>query len=171
MRKIKTILRLHFESKLSQHQIANSLDLSIGVVNKYIQRAVDCGLDWPLSAEYEDEEKLRKYLRAVKEKADTPPSGIDFGTIHQELKRKGITLQLLWEEQQFGASCQISYAHFCLRYRTWKKTQPQSMRQTHRAGDKVFVDFAGQTVEIIDPKTGEVRRAQIFVGVLGASNH
>jgi transposase len=172
MRQIKTILRLHYESKLSQRQIARSLQLSIGVVNKYLIRAAKAGLGWPLPEEYQDEAVLLKHLQSV---APAPLSvlatAIDFAFLHQELRRKGVTLQLLWEEHKQKVTHSISYNHFCLLYRAWKKTQPKSMRQTHKAGDKVFVDYAGPTLEIIDSDTGEIRKAQIFVGVLGASNY
>lgn len=172
MRKIKTILRLYFEAKLSQHQISNSVQLSVGAVNKYIHRAIEVGLSWPLPSEYEDEERLQTLLKPTsKKEANKAKHGIDFAYIHQEMQRKSVTLQLLWEEHKQTIEKPISYNHFCLLYRDWKKTQPKSMRQTHKAGDKVFVDYAGQTIDIIDPDTGEIRAAQIFVGVLGASNY
>jgi transposase len=171
MCKLKTVLRLYYEAKLSQRKIAKSLQLSVGVVNKYLQRAIEYNLSWPLPAEYEDEAKLAVTLSAVAKKTVSPEPAFDFKEIHQELKRKSTTLQLLWEEYSATTSNPTSYSHFCLLYRSWKKTQPQSMRQTHKAGDKVFVDYAGQTVEVVDPDTGEIRKAQIFVGVLGASNY
>lgn len=172
MRKIKTILRLHHESKLSQRQIARSIQLSIGVVNKYLTRATDAGLGWPLPEEYQDEGQLLQQLQSTAPIViSTLTKTIDFACIHQELRRKSVTLQLLWEEHKKRELQPISYNHFCLLYRTWKKTQPKSMRQTHKAGDKVFVDYAGPTLEIIDPDTGEIRKAQIFVGILGASNY
>lgn len=172
VRKIRTILRLHYESKLSQRQISRSVQLSIGAVNKYLARAISSGLGWPLPDECQDDTELLKRLQAC-ETADisTLASTIDFTFIHQELRRKNVTLQLLWEEHKLKSFAAISYNHFCLLYREWKKTQPKSMRQTHKAGDKVFVDYAGPTLEIIDPDTGEIRKAQIFVGTLGASNY
>jgi transposase len=172
MRKIKSILRLHFESKLSQHQIANSIQLSVGAVNKYIKRAIAAGIGWPLPVECEDEDKLRERLKPpATATAPTPQHGIDFANIHRELQRKSVTLQLLWEEYKPSSLKPISYNHFCVLYRGWRGAQPRSMRQTHKAGDKVFVDYAGQTIDIIDPDTGEIRSTQIFVGILGASNY
>lgn len=172
MRKLKTILRLHFEAKLSQHQIANSVQLSVGVVNKYIKRAQVAGLSWPLSSEEENEDVLKEKLKISGDKKPSlPRHSIDFVQLHQELQRKGVTLQLLWEEYQSAGAKPVSYNHFCLLYRDWKQRQPKSMRQTHKAGDKTFVDYAGPTVDIIDRDTGEIRSAQIFVGVLGASNY
>jgi transposase len=171
MRKIKTILRLHFESKLSQHQIADSVQVSAGAVNKYIKRATTVGLNWPLPAEYDDEGKLRELLKSsTRTEVSRPRYPIVFPDIHRELQRNSVTLQLLWEEYKEISPDHISYNHFCRLYRGWKNTQPKSMRQTHKAGDKAFVDYAGQTVEILDPDTGEIRTAQIFVGILGASN-
>lgn len=171
MNKVKTILRFKHESQLSQHQIAKVLKISSGVVNKYLKLATERGLGWPLPAEYEDEEQLQKFLFSRNQKAESISSPIDFRYIHTELKRKSVTLQLLWEEYSSIITNPISYSHYCLQYRAWKKVQPQSMRQTHKAGDKVFVDYAGQTVKVIDPDTGEVRSAQIFVSILGASNY
>jgi transposase len=170
MRKIKTLLRLHHECNLSQHQIAKSLSLSVGVVNKYLKRAELVGIVWPLSSELENEEELKKKLKP--EKVIKPlENPIDFPSIHQELRRKSMTLQLLWEDYAQVTLKPLSYSQFCLLYRQWRKTQPQSMRQNHKAGDKTFVDYAGQTINIIDPDSGEVRAAQIFVGVLGASSY
>lgn len=175
MRKIKTLLRLHFDCNLSQHKIAKSLSLSVGVVNKYLQMAKNLKLTWPLPQHLEDEQLLNNYLAVHKLQptSDTHKASqsIDFALVRQELKRKGVTLQLLWEEHTKATSSTLSYSHFCYMYRNWRKTQPQSMRQTHKAGDKVFVDYAGQTVAITDPLSGEINTAQIFVGVLGASNY
>jgi transposase len=169
MNKIKIILRLYYESKLSQRNIARSLKLSVGVINKYLQRAAECNLSWPLPEEYEDESKLASLISIVSKRAVLNNVSFDFKAIHQEMKRKSVTLQLLWEELQSTETKSISYSHFCLLYRAWRKSQPQSMRQTHKAGDKAFVDYAGQTVNVADADTGEIRTAQIFVGVLGAS--
>lgn len=171
MRKIKTILRLHYESHFSQHQIANSVQLSVGVINKYLKRAERAGLTWPLSPEYEDETVLKKALQPSAIPVSVEKKSINFTYIHLELRRKNVTLQLLFDEYKSTTAHPISYPHFCLCYRQWKNTQPRSMRQTHKAGDKVFVDYAGQTIDLIDTDTGEIRTAQIFVGVLGASNY
>jgi transposase len=171
MYKIKQILRLSYEVKLSQRQIAKSLNLSSGVVNKYLQFAAAKGLGWPLPEEIGNEDYLQKFLLQTNKANPEKKEKIDFQKINQELKRKGVTLQLLWEEYKGVEPKAISYSQFCLLYRNWNKTQPCSMRQTHKAGDKAFVDYAGQTVKVIDPDTGEVREAQIFVGILGASNY
>lgn len=171
MRKIKAVLRLHYDCKLSQRQIANSLGLSLGVINKYLKRAEEAGITWPLSEVLEDEKALSRHLQPIKCKSPSSQVSINFASVQEELKRKGVTIQLLWEEYVAMTPSPLSYSHFCLLYRQWRKTQPQSMRQHHKAGDKVFVDYAGQTVDVIDIESGERRTAQIFIGVLGASNY
>lgn len=169
MRKIRELLRLHFAAGLSQHQIAASLKLSVGVVNKYVRRAEQAKLSWPLAPELDNEAALKRVLAPPKALCITHT--IDFSAIHAALKHKGVTLQLLWEEYCPTVTQPYSYAHYCLCYRAWRDKQQYSLRQTHKAGEKVFVDYAGPTIDIIDPNTGEIRSAQIFVGVLGASNY
>ena len=167
-RKMKEILRLHFGASLSIHKIARSLNLSSGVVHKYIARAKMYNIGWPLPKEWEDEEKLMALLRPPK----TPVLVmVDWAYVHAELKRKGVTLQLLYEELQMSQQLAMSYSTFCKHYKKWKKQQPLSMRQTHVGGDKVFVDYSGKTLTLIDPDTSELKSAEIFIGVLGASNY
>lgn len=172
MRKLTQVLRLHFESKLSIRQIARSLNISVGVVSKYINRATECNISWPLSEEV-DEQKLTELLKSPSLKSNCRKStnDIDFAKIHQELKLKTVTLQLLWEEYKTQVSTPLSYSRFCHHYRIYKQSLKRSMRQTHKAGDKVFIDYSGVTFDIIDPETGEVRAAEIFVGVLGCSKY
>ncbi len=96
----------------------------------------------------------------------------DYPSVHQELKRKGVTKQLLWQEyRQQYPSDGYSYAQFCHRYLEWVGCQQRSMRQIHRAGEKLFVDYCGPTMDIVNGDMGEIRTAQIFVAVLGASNY
>jgi len=173
MHKIREILRLYFESHLSQDQIALSLRLSKGVVNKYLKKAKLAQLSWPL-AEDLDEQKLRDLFRKTSPK-DAPVScsaGPDYAVVHQELKKKGVTLQLLFEEYRVAQGDKgYGYSQYCRYYGLWRATQKPSMRQVHRAGEKLFLDYAGPTVEIIDGATGEIQNAQIFVATLGASNY
>lgn len=170
MRKFKEILRLRYDKELSQHQIARALNLSVGVVNKYLRAAEAAGIGWPVPEELTETQIRRKLFPA-----DGPalPPGYaqpDFALIHQELKRKGVTRFLLWEEYAAGNSNDhYSYSQFCFHYQKWSRRLKLSLRQTHRAGEKLFVDYAGQTVPVID--SGEIRQAQIFVAVLGASNY
>ncbi len=172
MPKIRDILRLH-AAQLSQPQIARSLTLSLGVVNKYVKLAQAAGIGWPLPAQWDDA-TLRQRLIGQPPIPTTPmPVGmasIDFTQLHQELKRKGMTRQLLWEEycQRFPQQT-YSYNHFCLLYRQWRQCQSPVMRQIHKAGEKTFIDYAGSTLPIHDPNTGDIQQAVLFIAVLGAS--
>jgi transposase len=170
MHKIKDVLRLHFEAQLSQHQIAASLQLSSGVVNKYLALLRLANISWPLPDDI-DEVKLHSLLRGHT-KIVSRYHGPDYASIHQELKRKGVTLLLLWQEyEQTHKKSAYRYAQFCSKYRDWLQQQKPSMRQIHRAGEKLFIDYCGPTIDVIDPATGEIRSAAIFVAVLGASNY
>lgn len=172
MRNIREVLRLRFAAKLSLRQIRASTKISLGAIQKLVARAEELGLDWPLP-EALDEQRLAQLFYPG---ADTTVSNRfplpDWSTVHQELKRKGVTKLLLWEEytQQHPNRC-YSYSQFCDLYRQWSQAQKRSMRQTHKAGEKGFVDYCGQTVPIVSASTGEIREAQVFVGVLGASNY
>lgn len=174
MRQIKEVLRLKLAAHLSQRQIARSLKLSTGVVAKYLAAAERAGLTlWPLPQEM-DEAQLARLLWPD----SSPPSPavqrlatLDFADIHNQLKRKGVTRQLLWEEYAAHHPEGYGYTQFCVLYREWRSRLKLSMRQTHRAGEKLFVDYCGQTVPVINSVTGEVRQAQVFVAVLGASNY
>lgn len=170
MRKIKELLRLK-AAGLSCRQTAAATGLSLGVVSKYLKAAKSAGLAWPQVAELDDA-TLSSYLAG----SPPPPASRrpppDFARIHQELKRKGVTLTLLWEEYCDHYPGQgYRYSQFCQRYRDWAATLKRSMRQTHRAGEKLFLDYAGPTLPITDSISGEVRQAQIFVAVLGTSSY
>ncbi len=168
MHKIEEILRLRFEGGLSLAQIARACGLSKGVVSKYLSAAQAKGIGWPYDG---DVDALLDALmpRRVVSTGYVEP---DYAAIHQELKRKGVTLQLLWSEYEaeHGDNA-YRYSRYCERYRHWRAGQRRSMRQRHIAGEKLFIDYAGPTVEIIDAATGEVRDAQIFVAVMGASSY
>jgi transposase len=172
MRKIRDVLRLRLAAGLSIRQIKDSTKISVGAIQKLLRKAGELGLVWPLPDDLDDSQLARLFYPG----ADTAPSTRyqvpDWSALHQELKRKGMTKQLLWEEytQQYPNRC-YSYSQFCDRYRHWCSQQKRSMRQTHRAGEKCFVDYCGPTVPIICASTGEVRQAQVFVAVLGASNY
>lgn len=171
MRKVKEVVRLREECGLSQRQIAQSCRLSRTTVAEYLRRVAVAGLTWPLVAEL-DEQALEQRLFPVK--PGRPVSGRmvpDWATVHQELKRKGVTLFLLWEEYKAVHPEGYQYSWFCQAYRAWAQKLDVVLRQEHRAGEKLFVDYAGQTVPIQDAPTGTVRPAQIFVAVLGASSY
>jgi transposase len=170
MRKIREVLRLRFASGLSQRVIARSVGLSQGAVCDYLDRACRAGLGWPLPDELDDA-RLETLLFPPPPNmpADERPQP-DWAVIHRELRRPNMTLALLWEEYRAGAPDGFSYSWFCDLYKAWVGRLKPTLRQVHAAGEKLFVDYAGQTVEIIDGATGEVREAQIFVATLGASS-
>ena len=173
MRKLKEILRPRFEAGLSYRQIAAAVQVSVGVAAKYVAQAERAGLTWPLP-ENQDEAALAHRLGKAR---DVPARSQRYGApdtaaIHQELKKKGVTLQLLWEEYRArDPEHSYHYAQFCVYYRRYRDSLARSLRQTHRAGEKLFVDYAGQTVPVVDGDSGEIHAAQIFVAVLGASNY
>ena len=170
MRQIREILRLKYELKLRHRQIARACSVGVGTVSDLIQRAQKAGLGWPLADEL-DEAALERLLYKLPERKAGSQAMPDLAWIHQELKRPGVTLQLLWEEYQRAHSVAYSYSQFCERYRQFRSRLQITMRQHHRAGEKTFVDFAGQKPCIADPLTGEVQEVELFVGVLGASSY
>jgi len=171
VRKIKQVLRLKFDCQLSNQAVAKSCGISRTKVREYVQRATAAGLCWPLPQELADSE-LEQLLFP-------PPLAIpaserplpDWGQVHRELKRKGVTLFLLWQEYKEAHPQGYQYSRFCDLYRAWAGTVDLPMRQNHKAGEKLFVDYAGQTMPVVDRLTGQVRQAQIFVAVSGASNY
>ncbi|MBU2729199.1 IS21 family transposase, partial [Acidithiobacillus caldus] len=173
MHKIKELLRLKYDCALSHEQIARALSISKGVVAKYVKAAEVSGRPWAeLSAT--DEAELRRLLsvgsrgRGASLGYATP----DLAAVHQGLKQKNVTLALLWEEYvQAADGPAYQYSRFCDLYREFARRLKRSMRQVHRAGEKLFIDYAGDTVPIVDAATGEISRAQIFVAVLGASSY
>lgn len=170
MKKLLTILRLHFENKLSEREISIITNVSKTTVHNYLALFKSSKLSWPLEKQYLDEDALSKKLNP--ECKLTSENHLDFAAIHHELKKhKKLTLQLLWEEYHQSGEIQYSYGHLALLYRKWLSKQPEYMRQAHKAGEKVFVDYSGDTIPIYNEKTGEVKQAQIFVAVLGASNY
>src|ERR1035437_4733183 len=170
-RQIKEVLRLKFEAKLSHERIAAATGLSKGAVTNYLKRAADAGIGWPLAPPMDDA-GLEALLFAQASAPLAIYAAPDFAHLHQELKRKGVTLQLLWEEYHAAhIGCAYRYSQFCFHYGGFRARLKRSMRQVHRAGEKLFLDYCGNTVPIIDAATGEMRPAQIFVAVLGASNY
>ena len=174
MRNIKECLRLKFEGGLSHEKIARALQLSKGVVSKYVTAAAETGMEWPALAVL-DEVALAAALLPTARVRQTRGERVlpDLITIHRELRRKGVTLQLLWEEYVAAHPEQPTYRYtqFVEHYRRYASTLKRSMRQQHRAGEKLFIDYAGPTLPVIDPATGEISRAHIFVAALGASNY
>ena len=170
MRQIIEVLRLKYEAGLSHERIARACGLSKGVVGKYVNLAQAHDVTWPLP---EDVDEVG--LEALLFPAKTPPARFtepDYFQVHQELKTKGVTLQLLWAEYvERHSDKAYRYSQFCHHYRLWRGRQRRSMRQVHRAGEKIFIDYCGPTVPVVDRSTGEMRKAQVFVAVLGASSY
>lgn len=172
MRKIKEVLRLQAAGH-SKRAIGRSLAIGHSTVREYQHRAAAAGLVWPQAAELTESE-LEARLFPV-----APPSNVmrplpDWAQLHRELiakRRTGVTLQLLWIEYKESNPDGLQYSQFCEQYRRWRGHLDLVLRQEHKAGEKVFVDYAGQTVPVIDRTSGEERAAEIFVGVLGASNY
>ena len=172
MRKIKEILRLKFDCDLSNRGIARSCSTSHSTVADYISRFEESGLSWPIPPEL-DELSLERRLFPLDSmiKRNATRREPDWKYIHEELRKKGVTLLLLWQEYLAENPKGYRYSQFCELYKRWKKKLQVSMRQPHQAGEKMFVDYCGQTVEIKNRFQETVWVAQIFVCVLGASNY
>jgi transposase len=171
MRTIREVLRLKWQCGLSNEDIAASCHVGETTVREYLRRAKLAGLTWPLPDTLQDA-ALNQMLfppPAVVATVDRPLP--DWPEVHKQLKRKGVTLQLLVEEYRRNHPSGYAYSQFCKLYREWARVLDPTMIQEHKAGDKLFVDYAGHTMPINDPRTGEVSETQIFVGVLGASNY
>jgi transposase len=171
MRKIREVLRLTHELRLSVRQVSNATGVGKTAVGEFVARAKVIGITWPIPQEINDAELERRlFTPAGFHHGPTRPLP-DWAKVHEELKRRGVTLMILWEEFRAEAPDGHGYARFCQIYGEWKKHLSPTMRQTYVAGDKLFVDWAGDTVPIIDPMTGEVHAAHLFVAVLGASSY
>ena len=170
MRRIRETLRLHLQAQLSYNEVGRTLKISKSVVGKYVSLARVAGVTWDIAQTLSDEELEARLYRPALPRASHQLAP-DFAVVHQELKRAGVTLMLLWEEYAATNPLAYKYTSFCIKYREFAKTQLRSMRQVHIAGEKLFVDYAGSTVPIVDASTGEISQAQIFVATLGASNY
>ena len=170
MRQVREVLRLKHVCGRSGHQIAAAVGVSRYTVAEYLRRAAVVGITWPVPPELDD--------AALERKLFTPPfmptaalrPQPEWARIHAELRRPGVTLLLLWQEYRAGQPDGYGYSRFCDLYAEWRGRLSPTMRQAHVAGERLFVDYAGQTVEVVDAATGEARRAQVFVAALGASN-
>jgi transposase len=171
MRKVREVLRLKFDGGQTNRRIARSCQISRPTVSDYLLRFAEAGLQWPAAAALDDATLEQKLFAPV---AVAPTAGRavpDWSQVHRELRRKGVTLTLMWHEYKAAHPEGFQYSWFCDQYRVWTRKLDVVMRQEHRGGEKLFVDYAGQTVEVVDRRTGEIRQAQIFVAVLGASNY
>jgi len=172
MRKIRDVLRMHFQLQLSHRQIARALSLSRAGVRKTIERATAAGLIWPVPETMtEAEMELRLYPPAELGSSLLNRPEPDWEKVRSELSRKHVTRRLLWEEYREAHPDGIGYSQYCDRYRQWLLHVDPVMRIERKAGEKLFVDFGGDTIGIIDPETGLVHQAQLFVAVLGSSSY
>lgn len=171
MRKIREVLRLTHELKLSVRQVSEATGVGKTAVGEYIARARVIGITWPIAEELSDADLERRlFVPAGFHDGPTRPVP-DWAKVHEELKRRGVTLMILWEEHRADCHDGHGYSQFCELYSRWRKSLSPIMRQVHVAGDKLFVDWAGDTVPIIDAATGEVHAAHLFVAALGASSY
>lgn len=171
MRKIREVARLN-AAGLSIRQIAGSCQIARSTVGDYLGRLAVAGLSWPFDPDVSDEEIDRILFAQTEDKLRLQERAIpDWQHIHKELRRKAVTKQLLWQEYREANEDGYGYSQFCEKYKRWAKNIDVSMRQTHLAGEKLFVDYAGMSVPIRDPLNGTVFDAEIFVATLGASNY
>jgi transposase len=177
MRKIREVLRLKFECDCSHRAIAASCELSPGSVSDYLQRAKEASLTWEQAAAMSDAQVEARLFRQVGYHEPTRRTPVDFAWVHRELSRMGVTLQLLWAEYVQAVAARADgarayqYSQFCDAYARWRATLAISMRQVHRAGEKLFIDYSGKKPRLVDRETGEVIEVELFVAVLGASNY
>ena len=172
MRKIKEVLRLRYELKLDQRQIARSCSMAVSTVHEYLKRAEATQISWPLPDGWDDtrlEEALYPNSEVKPQPKKSPP---DFAAVHEQLRtHRHVTLQLLWEEYRDANPDGYRYSRFCELYQRWRKKLDVVMRQEHKAGEKAFVDWAGSTISIHDRVTGMAWQASLFVAALGASSY
>lgn len=169
MRKLREILRLHFEVHLSQRAIARAQGIDHVTVSDVLRRFAQAGLSWPLPADLTDaalEQRLYPGNAGRPKRRPEP----DWATVHAELRRKGVTLQLLWQEYRQQCPEGYGYSLFCERYRRYRQTLDVVLRKGYRPGALCFVDYAGDTVPVIHPRTGEIQRAHVFVAILAYSH-
>lgn len=170
MRKIREVLRLSLGGSMSARAVAQRCGMGRTAVREYVQRATRAGLSWPLPEGLADDAlEALLFPPAAPAEGDRPLP--DWQGVHDALKGKGVTLYLLWEEYRALHPAGYGYSRFCDLYRDWAGAKPVWMRQEHKAGEKLFVDYAGMTMPVTDRETGEARPAQIFVATLGASSY
>ena len=176
MKRLKEVLRLKLTANLSNRQIGKAVNISPGTVSYYTRAALASGLSWDEISALDDTAlvaRLETYCQQLKGSQCRQKIAPDYAGLYQELKHKGVTLQLLHEEYVgcHGSTATYSYSAFCCGYRQYIKQQRPSMRQNHQGGEKVFVDYAGPGIGISDSKTGAIHEAKLFVGVMGASHY
>jgi hypothetical protein len=170
MRKIREVLRLSLGQGLSLRQVAASAQVPYTTVADYVRRPRSAGLSWPLPDGLDDDALDAALFAKRQEPAHRRPLP-DWAKVHTEMRRPGVTLMLLWLEYKEAFPDGYSYTQFTVHYKAWKRGLDVVMRQEHKAGEKLFVDFPGQKIPIYDAKTGQVAlQAELFVAAMGASN-
>jgi len=172
MNKIREIIRLDEMAGLSQRAISKALSISRPVVSEYLSKVKKAGLSYNMIKTMDDDTLLQTITDTVcitNERYNTLHHKFD--AISKELKRTGVTLQMLWHEYRQEHPNGYSYTQFCYHYQMWRSSSEITMHITHKAGDKMFVDFAGKKLEIVDKQTGEVTEVETFIAVLGASQY
>ena len=171
MRKIRDVLRLTHALGMSRRLVGEATGIGKTAVGEYVRRAAVAGLSWPILDEIDDAELERRLFPPADTALCAARTEPDWSHIHAELKGRGVTLALLWQEYRAEHAQGYAYSWFCERHSDWRKRISATMRQTHLAGEKLFVDWAGDTMPVFDPTTGEEHRVHIFVAALGASNY
>lgn len=171
MRKTKEILRLKFEADLSNHKIGRALGISASTVWEALMRASAAGITWEIAEKMAEGDLERRLYPSATPTVRTGAGIPDWAEVQAEYRKKQVTLRLLWEEYKLTYPHGYEYSWFCQHFRAWQKDIDLVMRQEHKLGEKVFVDWAGDTLPVIDPESGEVRPCYLFLGVLGASNY
>src|SRR5437763_7323471 len=170
MRKVREVLRLKHTLGMSLREISEATGVGKTVIGEYLRRAKVIGIAWPVPEAINDGE-LERLLFPILYETGPPRAPIDWRKVHEEMKRRSVTLVLLWEEYRAEQPDGYGYSRFCDLYGEWRKTVTATMRQTHPAGAKLFVDYAGDTVPVFDQITNTERPAHIFIAALGASNY
>lgn len=176
MRKIREVLRLKFERGHGHRLIAASCGIGVATVSEYLRRARDSGVGWADAQALSDAELEVRLFPKAQYVTQVERAAIDLEWVHRELRRSGVTLQLLWSEyvqaaQRSGGAEPYQYSQFCALYTAWRSKLDVVMRQVHRAGEKAFIDYSGKKPTVVDAQSGEARQVELFVMVLGASNY
>jgi len=171
MRKIREVLRLTHALGMSRRLVGEATGIGKTAVGEYVRRAAMAGLRWPIPDTIDDADLERRLFPPREAGSSAARTDPDWSHIHAEMKRRGVTLALLWQEYRGEHAEGYAYSWFCERYSDWRKRITPTMRQTHLAGEKLFVDWAGDAIAVFDPITGAEHGARIFVAALGASNY
>jgi transposase len=163
MRRIREILRLKYEAGATERAIARSIGLARSTVALTLERVAAAQLGWPLPVTLTDRVlEATLYASAGRPQGSLGKPEPDWTHVHRELRRPGVTRMLLWEEYRQAEPDGYGYSRWCELYRAWEGRLSPTMRQVHPAGERMFVDYAGQIIELIDGRSGEIRQAQIF---------